>query len=193
MTSIRERNKRLILRAASEEFADKGFAATKTSDIAARAGLPKPNVYYYFQSKENLYRCVLESIVEPLLQASAPFRVEDDPLLALPAYIRSKIRISRELPHASKVFASEIMHGAPHLPKEYLDEPERPGPAQRHLPADLDRPWPARPGGPASPALRHLGGDPDLCRLRLADFHRHRQGTASATPTTTLRWKPSPA
>ncbi|MFO5922111.1 hypothetical protein ACLBSW_31080, partial [Pseudomonas aeruginosa] len=29
MTSIRERNKRLILRAASEEFADKGFAATK--------------------------------------------------------------------------------------------------------------------------------------------------------------------
>ena len=76
MTSIRERNKRLILRAASEEFADKGFAATKTSDIAARAGLPKPNVYYYFQSKENLYRCVLESIVEPLLQASAPFRVK---------------------------------------------------------------------------------------------------------------------
>ncbi|WP_368730413.1 TetR family transcriptional regulator C-terminal domain-containing protein, partial [Neisseria meningitidis] len=44
------------------------------------------------------------------MQASAPFRVEDDPLLALPAYIRSKIRISRELPHASKVFASEIMH-----------------------------------------------------------------------------------
>ena len=118
MSSIRERNKRLILRAASEEFADKGFAATKTSDIAARAGLPKPNVYYYFQSKENLYRCVLESIVEPLLQASAPFRVEDDPLLALPAYIRSKIRISRELPHASKVFASEIMHGAPHLSAE---------------------------------------------------------------------------
>ncbi|WP_222567946.1 TetR/AcrR family transcriptional regulator, partial [Neisseria meningitidis] len=36
---------------------------TKTSDIAAHAGLPKPNVYYYFQSKENRYRCVLESIV----------------------------------------------------------------------------------------------------------------------------------
>ncbi len=178
MTSIRERNKRLILRAASEEFADKGFAATKTSDIAARAGLPKPNVYYYFQSKENLYRCVLESIVEPLLQASAPFRVEDDPLLALPAYIRSKIRISRELPHASKVFASEIMHGAPHLPKEYLDELN--AQAQRNvtcLQTWIDRGQP-RPGGPASPALRHLGGDPDLCRLRLADFHRHRQGTA---------------
>ena len=70
MTSIRERNKELILRAASEEFADKGFAASKTSDIAAKAGLPKPNVYYYFKSKENLYREVLESIIEPLLAAS---------------------------------------------------------------------------------------------------------------------------
>ena len=72
MSTIRERNKQLILRAASEEFADKGFAATKTSDIAAKAGLPKPNVYYYFKSKENLYREVLESIIEPILQASTP-------------------------------------------------------------------------------------------------------------------------
>ena len=66
MSSIRERNKEKILRAASEEFADKGFAATKTSDIAAKAGLPKPNVYYYFKSKDNLYREVLESIIEPI-------------------------------------------------------------------------------------------------------------------------------
>lgn len=118
MSSIRERNRDLILRAASEEFADKGFAATKTSDIAAKAGLPKPNVYYYFKSKENLYREVLESIVEPLLQASAPFNQAGHPFEVLTAYIRSKIRISRELPSASKVFASEIMHGAPHLSPE---------------------------------------------------------------------------
>ncbi|MGE6242168.1 TetR/AcrR family transcriptional regulator [Ectopseudomonas guguanensis] len=121
MTSIRERNKELILRAASEEFADKGFAATKTSDIAAKAGLPKPNVYY-FKSKENLYREVLESIIEPLLAASAPFNQPGHPSEVLTAYIRSKIRISRELPHASKVFASEIMHGAPHLSPEQTEQ-----------------------------------------------------------------------
>jgi TetR/AcrR family transcriptional regulator len=115
MSSIRERNKALILRAASEEFADKGFAAAKTSDIASKAGLPKPNVYYYFKSKDNLYREVLESIIEPILQASAPFNAEGEPMEVLSTYIRSKIRISRELPFASKVFASEIMHGAPHL------------------------------------------------------------------------------
>jgi TetR/AcrR family transcriptional regulator len=122
MTSIRERNQELILRAASEEFADKGFAATKTSDIAAKAGLPKPNVYYYFKSKENLYREVLESIIEPLLAASAPFNQPGRPAEVLEAYIRSKIRISRELPFASKVFASEIMHGAPHLSAEQAEE-----------------------------------------------------------------------
>lgn len=122
MSSIRERNKELILRAASEEFADKGFAASKTSDIAAKAGLPKPNVYYYFKSKENLYREVLESIIEPLLAASAPFNQPGQPAEVLRAYIRSKIRISRELPFASKVFASEIMHGAPHLSPEQTEQ-----------------------------------------------------------------------
>jgi len=121
MTRIRERNRELILRAASQEFADKGFAAAKASDIAARAGVPKPNVYYYFKSKEGLYREVLQSIVQPLLQASAPFNPEGEPREVLTAYIRAKVRISRDLPHASKVFASEIMHGAPHLPADQVE------------------------------------------------------------------------
>jgi TetR/AcrR family transcriptional regulator len=122
MSSIRERNKELILRAASEEFAEKGFAASKTSDIAAKAGLPKPNVYYYFKSKDNLYREVLESIIEPILRASTPFNRDGVPAEVLSGYIRSKIRISRDLPFASKVFASEIMHGAPHLTAEHVEQ-----------------------------------------------------------------------
>ena len=120
MSSIRERNKELILRAASEEFADKGFAASKTSDIAAKAGVPKPNVYYYFKSKENLYREVLESIIDPILRASTPFNADGEPNTVLSNYIRSKIVISRDLPFASKVFASEIMHGAPHLSEQQV-------------------------------------------------------------------------
>ena len=122
MSSIRERNKELILRAASEEFADKGFAASKTSDIAAKAGVPKPNVYYYFKSKENLYREVLESIIDPILRASTPFNADGEPNEVLSNYIRSKILISRDLPFASKVFASEIMHGAPHLSEKQFEQ-----------------------------------------------------------------------
>ncbi|MBD1552293.1 TetR/AcrR family transcriptional regulator [Pseudomonas typographi] len=125
MSSIRERNCALILRAASEEFADKGFAAAKTQDIAERAGLPKPNVYYYFKSKENLYREVLASIVEPILAASQPFDPAGDPCDVLSRYVRAKVRISRDLPFASKVFASEIMHGAPHLAPDLVERLDR--------------------------------------------------------------------
>ncbi|MBN2994028.1 TetR family transcriptional regulator C-terminal domain-containing protein, partial [Pseudomonas cedrina subsp. fulgida] len=84
--------------------------------------LPKPNVYYYFKSKDNLYREVLESIIEPILAASTPFNPEGDPKDVLSNYIRSKIRISRDLPFASKVFASEIMHGAPHLSADQVEQ-----------------------------------------------------------------------
>ncbi|OMH39776.1 TetR/AcrR family transcriptional regulator [Motiliproteus sp. MSK22-1] len=118
MARIRERNKNRIIEAASEVFADKGFAATKTIDIATKAGLPKANVYYYFKSKENLYRSVLETIVEPLLEAAAPFHLHENPVEALKEYVRAKIRISQQHSYASKVFASEIMHGAPHLPDD---------------------------------------------------------------------------
>ncbi|RDE22863.1 TetR family transcriptional regulator [Motiliproteus coralliicola] len=118
MARIRERNNELIIEAASKVFAECGFAATKTVDIAKLAGVPKPNVYYYFKSKENLYRSVLESITQPLLQASEPLLNNDDPVVAFKAYIRAKLQISKQHPHASKVFASEIMHGAPHLPED---------------------------------------------------------------------------
>lgn len=122
MSRIREINSERILEASCIEFAEKGYAATKIMDIAKKVDLPKPNIYYYFQSKENLYRCVLESIIEPLLEASAPFEKYDDPAIALEQYIHTKIRISQQHPHASKVFASEIMHGAPHLTEDIADK-----------------------------------------------------------------------
>lgn len=118
--SIRERNRQRILLAAGEEFADKGFAAAKTQDIAARADVPKSNVYYYFQSKENLYRHLLENVVDAVLEASLLLRECDDPAWALPAHIRARLHIVRQWPQAYKVFASEMLHGAPHLPPEWL-------------------------------------------------------------------------
>ncbi len=122
MAKIGERNRELIIQAASEIFAARGYAATKTMDIANHAGLPKANVYYYFKSKKNLYRSVVESVIDPLLQAATPFYENDDPATVLEQYIRAKIRVSQQYPHASKVFASEIMHGAPHLPEDIAEQ-----------------------------------------------------------------------
>lgn len=121
MSSIRERNQQLILTAASEEFAAKGFDATQTRDIAARAGVPKANLYYYFQSKENLYGKVLLGFVEPLLEASAVLRESDDPLIGLRAYVAARIRIAREHPAIAKVFSGELLLGGRQLPEECRD------------------------------------------------------------------------
>ncbi|RAI63110.1 TetR/AcrR family transcriptional regulator [Pseudomonas fluorescens] len=118
VTRIRQRNQHLILKAASEEFSATGFDATQTRDIAARAGVPKANLYYYFQSKENLYAQVLLSFVEPLLKASAALRESDDPVVGLQAYIHARIRIIEENPLSSKVFSHELLLGGKHLPEE---------------------------------------------------------------------------
>lgn len=120
MSRIRAKNEEKIIRAASRVFAEHGYAATKTAEIADLAELPKPNIYYYFGSKEKLYRAVLESMVEPLLAASEPLVEYADPVRALTAYIKTKLLISKEYPYASKVFANEIMHGAPHLPQDIV-------------------------------------------------------------------------
>ena len=114
---IRRRNQKLILQAASEAFATTGFTATHSHDIAERAGVPKANLYYYFQSKENLSVQVLMSFVEPLGRASAALRKSDDPIVGLRAYIKARIRIIREHPFSAAVFSQELLSGGKHLPE----------------------------------------------------------------------------
>ncbi|PYY71071.1 TetR family transcriptional regulator [Pseudomonas jessenii] len=121
MSRIRQHNLHLILQAASAEFAAKGFDGTQTRDIALRAGVPKANLYYYFQTKENLYAQVLLGFVQPLLDASAVLRESDDPVAGLQAYITARIRIAREHPHIAKVFSGELLLGGKQLPEECRD------------------------------------------------------------------------
>jgi len=125
---IRRKNHKLILKAASEAFAVTGFTATHSHDIAARAGLPKANIYYYFQTKENLYVQVLMSFIEPLVRASAALRKSDDPIVGLRAYIKARIRIIREHPSSAAAFSQELLSGGKRLPevcKNMLQEEAR--------------------------------------------------------------------
>ncbi len=110
---IREANEALILRAAEKQFALHGFRGTTTEGIANEAGLPKANVHYYFKTKSNLYRQVLKGILEDWMQAAAAFDSDEHPERALTLYITAKMQFSRQRPYASRVWASEIMRGAP--------------------------------------------------------------------------------
>jgi TetR/AcrR family transcriptional regulator len=111
---IRVRNRALILAAAEEIFAAQGYRGATTAAIAAKAGLPKANVHYYFGTKEALYRAVLEDILGLWLGELDRITESGDPATALADYIRAKIRHSRERPLASKVYANEMVRGARH-------------------------------------------------------------------------------
>lgn len=110
---IRRANEALLLDAAEAVFAESGFAGASTAAIAARAGLPKANLHYYFGTKEAIYRAVLDRILGLWLQSFDPGTAGDDPAAVLEAYIRAKVRHSRDHPLASRVFAGEMLRGAP--------------------------------------------------------------------------------
>ncbi|WP_207478893.1 TetR/AcrR family transcriptional regulator [Arenibaculum pallidiluteum] len=106
------RSEATILQAAERVFAERGFKGASMSEIAAAAHMPKPNLHYYFGTKEALYRAVLTDILETWLGEADAFVPDGDPAQALGSYVRAKMRWSRERPHASRVFANEVLHGA---------------------------------------------------------------------------------
>jgi len=83
--------------------------------IADRAGLPKANVHYYFKNKVSLYLAVLDNIIATWDDFFNDVSVNDDPATALDTFIREKVRLSFENPTASRLFANEILQGAPYL------------------------------------------------------------------------------
>lgn len=60
-----------IIAAGLREFADKGFAATRLEDVAARAGIVKGTIYRYFPSKEALFDAALRSQAMPAFDRMA--------------------------------------------------------------------------------------------------------------------------
>ncbi len=116
---IRERNRERILAAAEEKFSLHGFRGTTVQSIAERADLPKSNVLYYFSNKKLIYYALFGDIMGRWNAALSEIKPEDDPALALASFIRTKVEMSRTHPLTSRLFAMEIIQGAPLL-KDYL-------------------------------------------------------------------------
>jgi TetR/AcrR family transcriptional regulator len=104
-----------IIAAAERVFAGAGFGGATMAAIAMAAGLPKPNLHYYFGSKRALYRAVLERTLREWLTPADSIAAGADPRAALECYIRDKMRQSFTRPYASRVWANELLHGAPEL------------------------------------------------------------------------------
>jgi len=112
---IRQQNEANIIKAAEIEFAQNGYKGTSLNAVADRADLPKSNILYYFKSKFGLYGAVLADILEMWNQAFNDATAESDPAEVLYSYIEAKIKYSSTHPLASRIFAMEIIQGAPHL------------------------------------------------------------------------------
>ena len=113
-------SERMIMVAAEKVFAEAGFGGATMQLIADVAGLPKANLHYYFPTKEALYRRVVQDIFQVWLKAADIFDQASGPVEGIGAYIDAKMEISRRHPAGSKVWASEVMHGAPVI-QDYLE------------------------------------------------------------------------
>ncbi len=112
---IRKANEALILEAAEKIFAISGYKGAATGDIAREAGIPKANLHYYFKTKFRLYREVLEHILDDWMAAAPIFDTRHEPEDVLRSYVTAKMEFSRQRPYGSRVWAREIMSGAPVL------------------------------------------------------------------------------
>lgn len=114
-TRIQKKNRETILEAALEVFSQHGFRGATLDMIAGAAGLSKPNLLYYFPSKEAIHVTLLSGLMDTWL---APLREMDtagDPMEELRAYVRRKLQMSRDFPRESRLFANEIVQGAPRM------------------------------------------------------------------------------
>jgi TetR/AcrR family transcriptional regulator len=116
-TRIQARNKEAILTAALDVFSGAGYRSATVDRIAAKAQMSKPNLLYYYRRKEDIYVAVLEHTLSDWLEPLIGIDAEGDPIDELSRYITAKLRLSYANPQASRLFANEILHGAPMIGK----------------------------------------------------------------------------
>ena len=114
-TRIQKRNIMIILDAALEVFSTYGFRGTTLDQIARQAGLSKPNVLYYFDGKEAIHLALLSQLLETWLDPLRAIDPQGDPKTELMRYIRHKLQMSRDFSRESRLFANEIVQGAPRM------------------------------------------------------------------------------
>ena len=113
LTRIQARNRKAILKGALEVFANHGRRGATLDMIAEAAGLSKPNMLYYFAGKEAIYEDLLTGLLETWLDPLRALDPDGEPMAEILGYVRAKLDLARRLPLESRLFATEIVQGAP--------------------------------------------------------------------------------
>ena len=115
MTRIQAKNRQTILDAALDVFSQHGFRGATLDQIAEVAGLSKPNLLYYFPSKEAIHVALLSGLMDSWLDPLRELDPDGDPVTEIMAYVHRKLDLSRDFPRESRLFANEILQGAPRM------------------------------------------------------------------------------
>jgi len=114
-TRIQREKTKQILEAALNVFSQFGYRGSTIDQIAKEAGLSKPNLLYYFPSKEVIHSELLAGLLDTWLDPMRALNAQGEPLEEILAYVRRKLQMSRDFPRESRLFANEIIQGAPRI------------------------------------------------------------------------------
>ena len=117
---IQLQNRKRILEAALDVFSRHGYRGATLDQIAEASGLSKPNILYYFEGKEEIHVTLLNQLMETWLDPLHQIDPAGDPLDEIMRYVMLKIDMSFEYPRESRLFANEILQGAPRM-KPHLE------------------------------------------------------------------------
>ena len=114
-TRIQKKNQAAILAAGLVVFSQYGFRGSTLDQVAEEAGLSKPNLLYYFRSKDAIYTALLARLLENWLEPLREIDAQGDPVEELLGYAKRKLDMSQHFPRESRLFANEIIQGAPRI------------------------------------------------------------------------------
>lgn len=114
-TRIQREKTEQILEAALEVFSAYGFRGSTIDQIATLSGLSKPNILYYFDGKEAIHAILLGRLLDVWLEPLKHLGESNDPIDEICAYVTRKMEMTRDFPRESRLFANEILQGAPRI------------------------------------------------------------------------------
>jgi TetR/AcrR family transcriptional regulator len=120
LTRNPEATKTQILDAAEAEFAVTGLSGARTEAIAAQTGVTKAMIYYYFQSKEELYQAVLQRCLVGMLGMAEQLQLDClPPDAALVKLLTTMLQCMSENPRVGSILCLEaVQNKGKYYPKQ---------------------------------------------------------------------------
>ena len=111
----RDKVKTALIEAACEMLAESGPNAMSVRNVATRAGVNHGQVHHYFGGKEDIHVTLLNQLMKAWLDPLKEMNPNGDPIKELLGYVHRKLDMALELPRESRLFANEILQGAPRI------------------------------------------------------------------------------